>query len=1481
MFSLRLFARFCVSVSVCGVTFVAHGQERVVPNRATAAMEPKVDASRIGRGPGGVAIPKMDPTVTRWLSENGEGFVPVILYLAEQPIHRLKPELERRHAFRKMAVETNLEGAFRTRDPRSQEVAQRADAEFTLQFRQELLGSLKRESEPSQREIEGVLGSIGARNVRALHILNMIRADVPREAVSLLESDPRIAEIGLDQEGEAQIATSTSALGAPTLWSLGYSGSGESVLVLDSGVNPSHPAFGGRVLAGVFLEANYSCPTVQRNDTFDYNGHGTHVAGIIASAGTATSPAYRGVAWGVSAIYSAKISCEDGRSTVFDPLFAVQTALSTTPIAVVNNSNNIKTVLEDDYYSRRVDEIVDSNNLTWVNSAGNSGPSNYTVGSPGMAYNVITVGNVNTFSGTNRNLAQIALDSSRGPTVGGRYKPDIVAPGVNIFSTAHNSTGFVAKSGTSMAAPHIAGAAVLLRQRGVRGRLQVKALLLNTTDAPGWRTDWGWGYSNLTRAESQADFGVTGVLDNAKGTVAFFKGTVPAGKALFGTLAWNRFVRNGFPYVRDLDFVAYRQSDGLILDASTLSLQNVEQIVVPTVATNTPVVLKVNAFNDGPGFNEPFAIALSEPGFLPASGMRLFSSCAVPASAPVSTVFAVNCTFGNNGDLPTSASSFQVGMVGGAVPVSVNLGPIGPGASVTRSINISAPSGIGSAEVLAVLAGSGYGVDVAAPQVRYPIQITSPAPPPQPPTLAAATPASSTATTQTFSLTARDANGFTDIARIFFLVNSNTSVPAGSCHGFYDRGLNGIYLYNDGLSQLLGPVTPGVAGTIQNGQCAINGASSGVTGSGTDLVLNLSVTRQGGYATGSRNLYIWVTDKSNTGTGWVQASSWTTGAAAAQPPTVVGAGPATASAVTQTFSLTARDPNGASDVSRVYFLLEANTSIAVGTCHGYYDRATNGIFLYNDALTSLQAGVTAGVSGTAQNSQCSISGAASSATTAGTDLVLNLSITRQGSYSSGTRNLYGWVTDSGGLGTGWIPLSVWTIGAAAAPQAPTLAVATPASSTTTTQVFSLTGRDGNGFSDIQRFYFLVNSDKSVPANTCHGFYDRSVNGLFLYNDALSVLLGPLVPGTAGTIQNGQCALNGAGSSATGSGTDVALTLSITRQGSYSSGGRNLYVWVTDNTGLGTGWVQASSWTIGAGVAQAPTVAGASPSTASVLSQTFVLTGRDGNGATDISRVYFLVNGDTSVPQGSCHGFYDRGVNSIYLYNDALTALVGPVTPGGAGTIQNGQCAISGATSSISIAGTDLALGLGITRQGSYSSGARNVYAWVVDQGGLGTGWVQSSTWTIGASAPQPPTLTSASPTISTTGTQTFSLTARDGNGYTDLSRIYFVVNSTPSVPANSCHGFYDRVAGAFFLYNDALTSVQGPLSPGAAGPLQNSQCLINGASSSVSAAGTDLTLNLSLTRQGSYATGSQNLYVWVADVSGAGTGWVQASTWIR
>lgn len=169
------------------------------------------------------------------------------------------------------------------------------------------------------------------------------------------------------------------------------------------------------------------------------------------------------------------------------------------------------------------------------------------------------------------------------------------------------------------------------------------------------------------------------------------------------------------------------------------------------------------------------------------------------------------------------------------------------------------------------------------------------------------------------------------------------------------------------------------------------------------------------------------------------------------------------------------------------------------------------------------------------------------------------------------------------------------------------------------------------------------------------------------------------------------------------------------------------------------------------------------------------------------------------------------------------------------TISNTQCTLYGVGSArVSASGNDVALNVQLGLNGIFANRTQNVYIWVVDTAQTGTGWVQTSTWT------KPPALFSSSPAISTATPTTFTFVARDPNGATDIQRVYFVVNTTATTAINDCHGFYDHAANAFALYNDALTAVIGPATPGAAGSIQNSQCKVYGTESSVSASGTDL-----------------------------------------
>ncbi len=201
-------------------------------------------------------------------------------------------------------------------------------------------------------------------------------------------------------------------------------------------------------------------------------------------------------------------------------------------------------------------------------SAGNSGPSSNTIGAPGTAKNVVTVGALG-----NGNSTTVASFSSRGPTDDGRIKPDIMAPGSSIISAAGDTnnttpscpTNGSTLSGTSMSCPMVAGGAALLRQyfldgfypsgtrtaadtRKPSGAL-MKAVLLNGTrdlsNMPNNNYGWGriWLNNNLFFANVSGDRRLrvwskaheVGITTGAMDTYTF---NAPSGSELRVTLVW-------------------------------------------------------------------------------------------------------------------------------------------------------------------------------------------------------------------------------------------------------------------------------------------------------------------------------------------------------------------------------------------------------------------------------------------------------------------------------------------------------------------------------------------------------------------------------------------------------------------------------------------------------------------------------------------------------------------------------------------------------------------------------------------------------------------------------------------------------------------------------------------------------------------------------------------------------------------------------
>jgi serine protease AprX len=275
----------------------------------------------------------------------------------------------------------------------------------------------------------------------------------PGRDVLDLTDDAEIEYIWLDEEVHTCLDRSIPALDVPAVWLAGYRGAGIGIAIVDTGIDRNHPDFSGRIVTGAsFVSGDY----------LDDNGHGTHVAGIAAGDGSAETK-YVGVA-PEAKLYAAKVLDQDGSGSMSSVMAGVEWAVDQ-GVQVINLSLGGSGSSDgQDALSLTCNAAVAQGIVVCV-AAGNAGPAARTVGSPGAAADVITVGAVD-------RQDRIASFSSRGPTADGRVKPDICFPGTDIVSARASGTGlgqpvdqwYTAMSGTSMATPHAAGLAALLLQ---------------------------------------------------------------------------------------------------------------------------------------------------------------------------------------------------------------------------------------------------------------------------------------------------------------------------------------------------------------------------------------------------------------------------------------------------------------------------------------------------------------------------------------------------------------------------------------------------------------------------------------------------------------------------------------------------------------------------------------------------------------------------------------------------------------------------------------------------------------------------------------------------------------------------------------------------------------------------------------------------------------------------------------------------------
>ena len=348
--------------------------------------------------------------------------------------------------------------------------------------------------ETQQGLIDELLASkhVDNSSLKNFWICNSIFFDCDLAFLKKLSNDDRVAWIGID--AELQLVESNSnvpaptfaasmedsvepglvAINAPAMWELGYTGYGQLALVADTGIDPTHPAFSDRYLGNIKedSEAWFQGDFYDSETPFACGDHGTHVLGTVMGLDRISGDTI-GVAYNAQWMGSPNL-CGGGTASNLatfewgaDPDGDPNTVDDMADI--INNSWWDPGISNAECNSMYIDvlEALELMGVAVIFSAGNAGPEPMTITPP----HNINIDELNSFT-----VAAVqwwddyeAADfSSRGPSqCGGEgsvlIKPEVAAPGVSVRSAIFEKE-YGNKSGTSMAAPHVSGAILLLKE---------------------------------------------------------------------------------------------------------------------------------------------------------------------------------------------------------------------------------------------------------------------------------------------------------------------------------------------------------------------------------------------------------------------------------------------------------------------------------------------------------------------------------------------------------------------------------------------------------------------------------------------------------------------------------------------------------------------------------------------------------------------------------------------------------------------------------------------------------------------------------------------------------------------------------------------------------------------------------------------------------------------------------------------------------
>ncbi|MEV0681442.1 S8 family serine peptidase [Actinosynnema sp. NPDC050436] len=518
------------------------------------------------------------------------------------------------------------------------------------------------------------------------------KARAPEFWQSLTAGRLGLSKISLDRKVKVQLDRSTKQVGAPAAWERGLDGRGVKVAVVDTGVDARHPDLAGRVAAAEDFSGD--------GDATDHNGHGTHVASTIAGDGKASGGRYRGVA-PAATLLSAKVFGQSGEGDTSQVMAGVEWAVAQ-GADVVNLSLGAGPTDGMDPLSGLIDRLSAKTGTLFVVAAGNAGPADRSVTTPGAASSALTVGAVDRED-------HLAWFSSRGPRLRDALaKPEIVAPGVDIVAAraAGTSLGtpvdenYTTSSGTSMATPHVAGAAALLAQQHPDWTGQaIKDVLASTAKDVGAKWyEQGAGRLDVARAVSQR---TTGQASASFGKV---EGTAPANRNVTYTNGGDAPVSLGLALRVD-------SWDGAPPPAAAMKLARAD-VRVPAHSTSTTTVTVdpdegppgvyggtiVATAPDGGTIRTPVS-TYNAPPLFPVS-LKVLDVSGAPAKQAVAQIIDDSQGVGHRNDPFAGEVATRVDLVDGAGRVSLPAGSYSAlGWTMERTLTTRRWTGLSAAEV--------------------------------------------------------------------------------------------------------------------------------------------------------------------------------------------------------------------------------------------------------------------------------------------------------------------------------------------------------------------------------------------------------------------------------------------------------------------------------------------------------------------------------------------------------------------------------------------------------------------------------------------------------------------------------------------------------------------------------------------------------------------------------------------------------------